>query len=263
LALDFKGALVTVEAVFYTQIGSILAFVVSLFILYRLLVSSKDATIEILKQQVGFLEAKIKALAEQGPDVLLQRVEKRASLLEKELEAAEKEKEPLTAEIEELKKKIAAPESQAQLQALVNQLVAVSQHVALLNAERQQLVQHLRELEVPYQQFLHYANAELSPGRRQIVGEIVSYIGIDRVIAFKPEEIMRAFAQLAAETRVTGMHPNIPINGGALTGLRSVGLINDRDELTLVGVSMFKSIAKELKSNNPVEQTAHSVGSGY
>ena len=114
----------SLEAVFYTQIGSIVAFLVGLFVLYRLLVSSKDATIETLKQQISFLEAKDKASAETAPDLLLQRHEKRASLLEKELEAAEKEKEPLITEIEDLKRKLAAPASEAQGQALVNQLVA-------------------------------------------------------------------------------------------------------------------------------------------
>lgn len=247
----------TIESLFYTQIGSILAFLVSLFVLYRLLVSSKDATIETLRQQVSLLESRIGVLAEQAPDILLQRMEKRAALLTEELKAAEKEKAPLAAEIEELKKRIVSPESQAQQQALMNQLVAVSQHVALLNAERQQLVHRLREAEEPYRQFFHYANAELSPGRRQIVGVIVSHLGADWVSAARAEEIVNAFARVAAETRAAGMHPQVPINGGALTGLRSVGLINDRDELTLVGVSMFKAIARELKSNMPSQPIAH------
>jgi hypothetical protein len=254
--LDFRGAAVTIESLFYTQLGSIIAFLVSLFVLYRLLVSSKDATIETLRQQISLLESRIQGLSENSPDVLLQRMEKRATLLTEELKVAEKEKTPLLAEIEELKKRISSPESQTHQQELMNQLVAVSQHVALLNAERQQLANRLREAEEPYLQFLHYANAELSPGRRQIVSEIVSHFGVDWVAAARAEEIMKAFTQLAAATRAEGMHPQVPINGGALTGLRSVGLINDRDELTLVGVSMFKAIAKELKSNKPLQPIA-------
>jgi hypothetical protein len=82
---------VSIEAVFYTQIGSIIAFLATLFVLYRLLITSQDATIETLKQQISFLETKVKALTEAAPDVLLQRHEKRAFLFEKELEAAEKE----------------------------------------------------------------------------------------------------------------------------------------------------------------------------
>jgi len=115
--------------------------------------------------------------------------------------------------------------------------------------ERRQLALRLSEVERPYRQFLAYANGGLSPGRRRIVSEIVSHFGIDKVIGSKPEELIATFAQLVAETRAAGMHPQIPINGGSFTGLQSVGLINERDELTLVGISVFKSIAKELKSN--------------
>lgn len=96
----------SLEALFYAQIGSIIAFIGTLFVLYRLLVGSKDATIETLKQQINFLEARVKALSESAPDVLLQRHEKRAVLLESELQAAEKEKQPLLTEIEELKRKL-------------------------------------------------------------------------------------------------------------------------------------------------------------
>jgi hypothetical protein len=240
---------VTIEAVFYTQIASIIAFLVTLFVLYHMLVGTKDATIETLRSQVSLLEAKVKASTETAPDVLLQRYEKRATLFQQELEAAEKEKAPLIEEIEELKRKIATPESEVQQQAMVNKLIEVSQHVALLNADRQQLALRLREVEAPYRQFLDHANGELSPGRRYIVGEIVTYFGINQVLASNPEKLIATFAQFAAEVRTYGMHPNIPINGGAFSGLRSVGLINDKDELTLLGVSVFKSIARELESN--------------
>lgn len=33
-----------IEILFYTQVGSILAFIVALFVLYRLLICQKDAT---------------------------------------------------------------------------------------------------------------------------------------------------------------------------------------------------------------------------
>jgi len=115
---------VSIEAVFYTQIGSIIAFLATLFVLYRLLITSKDATIETLKQQISFLETKVKALTEAAPDVLLQRHEKRAFLFEKELEAAEKEKEPLLTEIEELRRKLATRDSKVQERVLINQVVA-------------------------------------------------------------------------------------------------------------------------------------------
>jgi hypothetical protein len=237
------------ETLLYTQIGSVLTYLLLLFVLYRLLVSSKEATIETLRQQIQFLEAKEKALSDVSPDILLQRFERRVSLLEKELEAAEKEKEPLNAELEDLKRKLAKPESDEQRKALEDQLIAVSQHVALLNMERQQLGQRIQEIETPYLRFLHHANGEVSPGRRQIVSQIVCYLGVDRVIASRPDELLRAFSDFVLMMPADGFHPALPINSGAMTGLRSIGLINDRNELTLVGVSVFKTIAKELKSN--------------
>jgi hypothetical protein len=221
-----------------------------------LLVSSKDATIETLKQQIAFMDARARALAESAPDILLQRHEKRMALLEKELEAATNEKEPLLVEIEDLKQRLSASPSDVKRDALVSQLVAATQHIALLNAERQQVAQRIHEVEEPFVRFLHYANAEVSPGRRAIVGDIVNHIGLDRVISSKPDELVNAFSDVASKARTAGVHPKIPINGGALTGLRSIGLIDDRDELTLVGVSVLKTLAKELKSD-PSIKTNH------
>jgi len=47
----------TNEIIFYTQISSIFAFIVAIFGLYRLLVSQKDASIELLKEKNDFSEA--------------------------------------------------------------------------------------------------------------------------------------------------------------------------------------------------------------
>ena len=81
----------TLETIFITQIASVLGFIVTLFVLYRVLVSAKDATIETLKQQISFNDQKIKELLEQEPDILLQRYQRRMEALEKELGALELE----------------------------------------------------------------------------------------------------------------------------------------------------------------------------
>jgi len=116
---------VGIETVFYLQVGSILAFLILVFALYRLLVSSKDATIETLKQQVSFLEGKVKAASDAAPDVLILRQEKRVTLLTKELEAAENERRPLLTELEELRQKLSIAESGVSSQLLAaNEVVA-------------------------------------------------------------------------------------------------------------------------------------------
>lgn len=42
----------TNETIFITQIASVIAFVGSLFVLYRLLISQKDSVIELLKERL-------------------------------------------------------------------------------------------------------------------------------------------------------------------------------------------------------------------
>ena len=63
----------TLETIFFTQIASIAGFIVALFVLYRVLVSAKDATIEMLKQKISLNEQKLDELSNQDPDILLQR----------------------------------------------------------------------------------------------------------------------------------------------------------------------------------------------
>lgn len=75
----------TLETIFVTQIASILGFIVTLFVLYRILVSAKNATIETLMQQISFNKQKIDELMNQEPDILLQKYQRRMEALEKEL----------------------------------------------------------------------------------------------------------------------------------------------------------------------------------
>lgn len=121
------------------------------------------------------------------------------------------------------------------------EIIEVRQEV---NAER------IIESEAPYQLLRPHVSGDLSLGRRQIVGDIVTYFGIDKVIESTPEQLMSSFAQLVMETRNVGFHPQARVNGGAFTGLRSVGIINDKDELTPFGISVFKNIAEGIKSNS-------------
>lgn len=246
----------SIETIFYTQIGSVLAFIVAIFVLYRIFVQSKDATIEMQRSQIAFLDTKIKDLSETSPDILLHRFEKRTTLLTDELEKAEQEKAPLKAEIERLQNELiqTGTKTQAEKQALAFQLISVSQHAAALEAHHQQLEDRIKGIQDPYMKFLHYANAEVSPGRVKIVGEISQYLGLDFVIGSKPSHLIKAFTIIYEELERYGTHPEIPIiNSGAMTGLRNVGIIGKDNILTLVGVSVFKTIARELKSNKSNE----------
>jgi len=94
----------TIELLFYTQIASILAYVAASFALYRLLVAKKDSTIELLEKHNGVLEAKIRALELQAPDVLTDALSRRIDSAKKEIAALSEDGDLHRAEIEQKKK---------------------------------------------------------------------------------------------------------------------------------------------------------------
>ncbi len=75
----------TNETIFYTQVGNIIAFVGAVFLLYRLLVSQKDAAIQTLKEKNEFLETQLRTVKDKQPDVLVAALTERISSFEKEL----------------------------------------------------------------------------------------------------------------------------------------------------------------------------------
>lgn len=79
----------TNEWIFYTQLGSVLVFIISLFVLYRLLVEKKEATIQ-------FLEKQLQAAKEEKPDVVLKQLNERVQIERAEMERLSKDKETLT-----------------------------------------------------------------------------------------------------------------------------------------------------------------------
>ena len=60
------------ESVFWTQVASFITFVVALFILYRLLVEQKEATIQLQKENIAYLKDQLTDAKSQSPDSLAQ-----------------------------------------------------------------------------------------------------------------------------------------------------------------------------------------------
>jgi hypothetical protein len=89
------------NAIFITQVASIVAFVVALFVLYRLLVETKDATIQLLKEKTAALESALATAREAGPDALAERLGARVKLLTGELERLSVDEERNAAAIHE------------------------------------------------------------------------------------------------------------------------------------------------------------------
>lgn len=70
------------EFIFYTQLASILTFVITVFWLYKLLVSQKDATIEALRERIETQQARMNF---ESPDALNEQLSKRILHLTDEL----------------------------------------------------------------------------------------------------------------------------------------------------------------------------------
>ena len=96
----------TNETIFITQMGSIVAFIVALFVLYRVLVSQKDATIQLLKEKNTFLIEQLDVAKKHTPDRLAKNLSDRIHLLTDELERLSKDREKNKKEIEEKEKKL-------------------------------------------------------------------------------------------------------------------------------------------------------------
>jgi len=107
----------TIETVFVTQVVSIIGFIVVLFVLYRILIEAKVATIETLQQQINLLNQKLSEFESQEPDLLIQVLQRKTAALEKELKErievgnlTAKEADNSIAEVELIEKKLATSE---------------------------------------------------------------------------------------------------------------------------------------------------------
>jgi DNA repair exonuclease SbcCD ATPase subunit len=83
----------SVDVIFYTQVGSIVVFITALFVLYRVLVNQKDATIELLKEKSLFLEQQLSHAENQKPDALAKSLSARVDNLNQEIERLSSDKE--------------------------------------------------------------------------------------------------------------------------------------------------------------------------
>lgn len=94
------------------------------------------------------------------------------------------------------------------------------------------------------------AALDLSEGRREIVRDIVSDIlGIANVQKARPDELIQAFAGVPKDIRQNKYFQINGLNGGALTGLQYPPLIDEKDQLTMLGVSAFKCVAEVMGSD--------------
>lgn len=111
---------ITTTTVFWTQVASITAFIVSLFWLYRVLVEHKDATIQLQKENIAYLKDQLIDAKSQSPDILakclsdriknyeeeLNRLKQDSSSTQEQIKTKEAELKQAREEAEELTKKV-------------------------------------------------------------------------------------------------------------------------------------------------------------
>lgn len=73
------------DVIFYTQLASIIAFIVALFLPYKVLVAQKDASIELLRQEIDILKRKLSDAESQSPDILVTALSSRVEIFEEEI----------------------------------------------------------------------------------------------------------------------------------------------------------------------------------
>lgn len=79
--------------IFYIQMASLLTYIIALFGLYRLFVSSKDATIETLKERIEQLKEKLELEEKTSPDVLAEKLSTRIKISDDELKKLSKDQQ--------------------------------------------------------------------------------------------------------------------------------------------------------------------------
>lgn len=92
---------------------------------------------------------------------------------------------------------------------------------------------------------------ELTDGTKSILVVLVrDVMGAGFVINAGDKSMTDSFAVVAKDVRAGHYISNIGLNGGSLTPLRYFGLIDDKDQLTSIGVSCLKRVAVVLSGKN-------------
>jgi hypothetical protein len=111
------------EVIFYTQIASIIAFIIALFGIYRSLVAQKDGVIELLKEKLEAQNRKIQELESQTPDALAKALSARIEISLKEIERLKKDSDKHTEEIKQKEDELHSVQSRlSELSALIQEM---------------------------------------------------------------------------------------------------------------------------------------------
>lgn len=162
------------EVLFYTQILSVISYIGALFYIYRVLVSQKDATIELLKEKNDFLKKQIDGLKENSPDILVEKQNKRISGLEDELRRLSKDEEKNKKIIEEKEKQLVEERNKLeQLKTQIQEFKDLANEYFCPNCDAP-LLSREYHTEMVQGMDIDHECIEFECGRREIDGNVVS-----------------------------------------------------------------------------------------
>jgi len=122
------------NAIFYIQMASLLTYIITLFALYKLLVSSKDATIETLKERIEQLKEKLESEKDASPDVLAEKLSARIKIYEDEIRKLSKDQQA----------------NQEAIKVKQEELAATRKELEVLEAQMQEAQETLDEFLCPH-----------------------------------------------------------------------------------------------------------------
>lgn len=124
------------EIIFFTQIVSILAFILSLFGIYRILVSQKDATIQLLKERISDLKEKLAETSNSSPDNLSEMLSKRIQIYESELARLKEDKNSDKCLIDKIEERLRITrEESIKLEAVNKKIENIQNEIECLRSE--------------------------------------------------------------------------------------------------------------------------------
>ena len=162
------------EFIFYTQLASLIVFVSSLFYLYRILVSQKDATIEFLKEQIKNLYFKLTEAKNASPDILAEKLSSRVVMLESELNrlSDDKEKNHTLINEKEIELKIARKEADELNKKILNALDILQEFscpkCGALLVERSYQTESREHYDIDHEHIYYECGYEISDG--EVIG---------------------------------------------------------------------------------------------
>ena len=127
----------TNDTIFITQLGSIIGFLIVLFVLYRVLVSQKDATIQLLKEKITDLKEKLQEALKSNPDALSEALNKRIEIYEAEIKRLEKDEIANESEIAKIEDKLKnARKDSVELKTIIQQIKGIQYEIKNIRYEQ-------------------------------------------------------------------------------------------------------------------------------